>query len=104
MAIAAVRLPTHIALGSVRLTMTGSADVQYEARDVSPDAERTTGVYQWRPTGDGRRSFDLLIVGDNGTQSFAALVGGNPTAAGGPVTPMPAGAPVRLAAERERCR
>ena len=106
MAIAAVRLPTHIALDTVRVPIRESADAQYQARDVSPDAERTTGAYRWRPTGEGSRSFDLFIIGDNGTQSFAALVGGNPTATGGggPVTPMPAGAPVRLAATRERCR
>jgi hypothetical protein len=99
MAIAAVRLPTHVALDSTRVA--GSADVEYEARDVSPLLERVPGTYRWRPTESA--SFDFLVIRDGRTQSIAAVTGENPTASDGPVTPMPAGAPVRLAASRERC-
>jgi hypothetical protein len=104
MSIAAVRLPTHIALDSTRVVEEGRAGAQYLLRDVSPEEERVAGTYSWRPTGEGSRTFEVLIARDNGTQAFAAEVGGIPTATGGPVTPMPAGAPVRLAATRERCR
>ncbi|MEP7347529.1 MAG: zf-HC2 domain-containing protein [Gemmatimonadaceae bacterium] len=100
MAIAAVRLPTHVALDGIRIV--GVADVQYEARDISPASERVPGTFSWRPTGSA--SFDFLIMRDGGTQSIAAVTGENPTMADGPVTPMPAGSPVRLAATRERCR
>jgi hypothetical protein len=100
MVIAPPHLPTHIALDSTLVT--GVNDELYEARDISPAGERVAGVYRWRPT--GRSTFNLVVVRDNTTETFPAMVGGDPTRDAGPSLAMPAGAPVRLAATVEACR
>ena len=86
MTIAAVRFPTRIALDSTRVA--GSTSLEYEAQDISPAGERVEGTYRWRPT--GAASFEIIAIRDGVTQSFAAVTGANPTAAGGPMTPTPA--------------
>lgn len=100
MAIAAVRLPTHIRLDTTKIA--GTSPEQYAARDISPAGERVDNTYHWRPT--GLDTFELIVIRDGAVETFPAGIGAAGTAAQGPSRPMPAGAPVRLAAVVEACR
>ncbi|MFN8570579.1 MAG: zf-HC2 domain-containing protein [Gemmatimonadaceae bacterium] len=99
MTIAAIRMPTHVALDSTRV----GGGSERAARDMSPPDERVPGEYRWRPTGG--QTFEFTVVRDGSTMTFPARLGADDApATQGPARPMPAGSPVRLQATREPCR